>query len=41
MASLILFQSERMMMNLDDIQKAILDDKSGRAPQKAMELIVR
>jgi hypothetical protein len=41
MASSNLFESERTLMNLDDAQKAILDGECGRAPQKAMELIVR
>jgi cis-L-3-hydroxyproline dehydratase len=41
MASLNLLESERTQMNLNGIQKSILDGERGQAPQKAMELIVR
>ena len=41
MASIHLLESERTLMKLNDIQKAILDGDRGRAPQQAMELIVR
>ena len=40
MVSLNQLESQRLMQ-LNDIEKAILDGERGRAPQKAMELIVR